>query len=117
MIDNLTGASTDLLATPSYTFNAKVTDYKSRFKLLFSANGEDDLSTGSDIFAFINNGEIIINGEGTLQVIDILGRQLFSREVNSAFQIPNSEFTPGVYVLRLFNGDDVKTQKMIIGNL
>ena len=117
LIDNLTGNDVDLLQTPSYTFEAKTTDYESRFKLLFNANGEDDLSTGSDIFAFINNGEIIINGEGTLQVIDILGRQLFSREVNSVFQIPNSEFTPGVYVLRLFNGDDVKTQKMIIGNL
>ena len=28
----------DLLQNPSYTFNAKTTDYESRFKLLFMAN-------------------------------------------------------------------------------
>jgi uncharacterized repeat protein (TIGR02543 family) len=37
LIDNLTGADIDLLASPSYTFTAKTTDYASRFKLVFSA--------------------------------------------------------------------------------
>jgi hypothetical protein len=34
-IDNLTGDVIDLLAMPSYTFEAKTTDHASRFKLVF----------------------------------------------------------------------------------
>lgn len=40
-----------------------------------------DLS--DDLFAFISNGEIIINGTGTLQIIDVLGRELFSRNLST----------------------------------
>jgi hypothetical protein len=35
LVDTITGAEVDLLATPSYTFAAKTTDYASRFKLVF----------------------------------------------------------------------------------
>ena len=34
LVDNLTGNDIDLLVTPSYTFEAKTTDYASRFKLV-----------------------------------------------------------------------------------
>ena len=112
LIDNLTGMDVDLLATPSYTFEARKSDIASRFRLVFDANTGNDET--NDNFAFINNGELIVNGNGTVQVIDILGRQMFSHEVNSAFRIQNSSFAPGVYVLRLVNGNDVKTQKIVI---
>ena len=112
LIDNLTGMDVDLLATPSYTFEARKSDIASRFRLVFDANTGNDET--NDNFAFINNGELIVNGNGTVQVIDILGRQMFSHEVNSSFRIQNSEFAPGVYVLRLVNGNDVKTQKIVI---
>ena len=112
LIDNLTGMDVDLLATPSYTFEARKSDIASRFRLVFDANTGNDET--NDNFAFINNGELVVNGNGTVQVIDILGRQMFSHEVNSAFRIQNSSFAPGVYVLRLINGNDVKTQKIVI---
>ena len=35
LIDNLTGNDVDLLATPSYTFEAKTTDHTTRFRLVF----------------------------------------------------------------------------------
>lgn len=44
LIDNLTGADTDLLQTPSYTFEANTTDTESRFKLVLSVNDEDRLN-------------------------------------------------------------------------
>ncbi len=112
LIDNITGMDVDLLATPSYTFEARKSDIASRFRLVFDANTGNDET--NDNFAFINNGELIVNGTGTVQVIDILGRQMFSHEVNSSFRIQNSSFAPGVYVLRLANGNDVKTQKIVI---
>ena len=111
LIDNLTGDNIDLLQTPSYTFTAKSDDYASRFKLVFVST---DAELSNDDFAFISNGEIIINGSGTLQLFNMLGRQLFSHESNSAFRIPNSAFPAGVYVLRLINKDNVRTQKLIV---
>lgn len=47
----------------------------------------------NDIFAYISNGELIVNGEGTLQVFDALGRQLFSKNLstsNSSLLTPHS---------------------------
>jgi hypothetical protein len=113
LIDNLTGANVDLLQTPSYTFTARNDDYASRFKLVFNAQqgGEE----ADDDFAFISNGEIIVNGTGTLQIIDALGRELVRRDLSTLnSHLSTLTYKPGVYVLRLINGDQVKTQKMVI---
>lgn len=73
LIDNLTGNDVDLLATPSYSFEAKTTDYDLRFKLVFKAD-EGAGEAASVPFAYISDGKIIILGEGMVQVIDITGR-------------------------------------------
>ena len=125
LIDNMTGADVDLLAgcgdaridsvessicVSTYTFTAKTTDYTSRFKLVFAVN--DGSSTGSETFAFISNGNLIVNGEGMLQVIDMMGRVIVSRD--AARYVSTNGMAPGVYVLRLINGDDVKVQKLVV---
>ena len=110
LIDNMTGADVDLLATSSYTFTAKTTDYESRFKLVFAV--KDGPSTGSGTFAFISDGNIIVNGEGVLQVVDVMGRIIIS--TNFARNVSTSGMTPGVYVLRLIDENDVRTQKIVI---
>ena len=124
LIDNMTGSDIDLLAAnggdarhgdainrvSTYTFTAKTTDYESRFKLVFAVGS----STGSDTFAFFSNDNIIINGEGTLQVFDVLGHQLITKQLSTLNSQLSTPLAPGVYVLRLINGDDVKTQKMVI---
>ena len=118
LIDNMTGADVDLLApnggdarpsVSTYTFTAKTTDYESRFKLVFAVGS----STGSDTFAFFCNGNIIINGEGTLQVIDMTGRIVLSIGGHTRC-VPTTGMTAGVYVLRLINGDNVRTQKIVV---
>ena len=120
LIDNMTGADVDLLATnggdainrvSTYTFGAKTTDYESRFKLVFNTN-EDGPSTGSGAFAYIHNGNIIINGEGTLQVIDMQGHVILSGDAMN--RVSTGGMTAGVYVLRLINGDNIRTQKIVI---
>lgn len=115
LIDNLTGIDTDLLQTPSYTFEAKTSDYESRFRLMFAANNEDGSSTGSETFSFYSNGNLIINNEGnaTLQVIDALGR-ILSNESISGTVSKSIDAPAGVYVLRLINGENVKTQKIVV---
>ena len=115
LIDNLTGADVDLLQTPSYTFTAKADDYASRFRLVFSAN--NDNLDNDDNFAFISDGEILLLVEtchgASLQVIDALGRIIKNVET-SYYGVSTDGMAPGVYVLRLVNGENVKTQKIVI---
>ena len=114
LIDNMTGADVDLLATPSYSFEAKVTDYTSRFRLVFNANSSVN-EQNSEAFAFFNGNNLVINNEGeaTLQVIDMMGRMISSEQINGSYS--NSlNLSAGVYVLRLSNGNAVKTQKIVI---
>jgi len=111
LIDRLTGADIDLLKNPSYQFESSSNDYTSRFQLVFNPNGTGN----NDDFTFIDaDGNLIVNGDGLLQVYDVLGHQLFSSDVHSAFRIPHSAFPPGVYVLRLTTPEKVRIQKIII---
>jgi surface protein len=115
LIDNLTGADIDLLVTPSYTFTARTDDYASRFKLVFTEGDADE----DDDFAFIDaDGNIIINGidgHATIQLIDQLGHILISKQLSTLHSpLSTSNFPTGVYVLRLINGEKVKTQKIVI---
>ena len=110
LIDNMTGAETDLLANPSYSFEAKSTDYANRFKLVFATgnnNGED--------FAFFSNGSFVINNEGmaTVQVIDVNGRILSSESINGCANV-SVNAAAGVYMIRLVNGENVKVQKVVV---
>ncbi len=113
LIDNLTGNNVDLLVNPTYTFDAKTTDYASRFRLVFSPEAIEN--GNCDSFAFVSNGEFIIANEGmaTLQVIDLTGRILSTETINGSFNMPTS-LSSGVYMLRLINGNDVKTQKIVV---
>ena len=112
LIDNLTGDDVDLLATPNYTFEAKTSDYATRFKLLFAPIC-DDADGDNATFAYISDGNIIVNNAGeALQIVDMMGRVI--AEGDAMYRISTREMTPGVYVLRLINGEMVRTQKIVI---
>ena len=112
LIDNITGNDVNLLTTPSYSFEANTTDYDSRFKLLFAPIC-NDADGDNETFAFINDGNIIIKnaGDASLQIVDMMGRVVLEEAIN---HVSTSEMAPGVYVLRLINGEKVKTQKIVI---
>ena len=127
LIDNLTGTDVDLLApviarndaiqgTASYTFHAKTTDYASRFRLVFSVCG--DANDDNEPFAYVDAaGNIIVNGGSstgleTLQVVDVMGRVIVQGDAMN--RVSTSGMTPGIYVLRLINGNDVRTQKTVV---
>ena len=113
LIDNLTGNDVDLLANPTYSFNAQTTDYASRFRLVFAT----DSSVNSDSFGFVNSSGNFcvygIEGEATLQVYDVLGHMLSSETFSGSIEKKVNAAT-GVYMMRLINGNDVKVQKVII---
>ena len=112
LIDNATGADIDLLSTPSYTFNSEDANYATRFKLVFSEDATNEIA---DNFAYISNGELMINNSGnaTLQVMDLTGRILSTENIQDSYSM-SLNLSAGVYVVRLSNGSDVKTQKIVV---
>ena len=115
LIDNLTGEDVDLLAEPTYTFEARTSDYASRFRLVFLP--KTVTGTEQESFAYCFNGKFVIanEGEATLQVVDVLGHILSSESINGTCE-KQINAAPGVYMLRLLNGDKIKTQKIVINN-
>ena len=134
LIDNKTGNDIDLLTPagfplykggqggfnqplqPSYTFTAKTTDHASRFRLAFSASADE--TSVNQPFAYIANGEIVINEAdargASLQVVDMVGRVIVCRDTSNVSAISTNGMAPGIYVLRLIDGDSVRTQKIVI---
>jgi hypothetical protein len=118
LIDNLTGMDIDCLSTNEYKFEGKTTDYDSRFKLVFDCTGvEEDGSSieSASAFAFQMDNELVVNGEGLLQMFDLGGRCLLSTKIvgqQSITSIP--KIASGVYLLRLTNNKQVKVQKIVI---
>ena len=109
LIDNMTGKDQDMLSNPSYTFDARTTDYANRFKLVFATGN------ATDEFAFFSNGSFVINNEGNaiVQVIDVNGRIISSESINGCANV-NVKAAAGVYMIRLVNGNDVKVQKVVV---
>ena len=113
LIDNLTGMDVDLLQTPSYTFEAKTSDYTSRFRLVFKADGTNE--NNAETFAYFNGTNWTVSnvGDATLQVVDVTGRTVANQQINGNAEL-NLNQPAGVYVIRLVNGDNVKTQKVVV---
>ena len=110
LIDNLTGNDVDLIANPSYSFNASTTDYASRFRLVFATGNSSD-----DSFASYYNGNLVVSNEGqaVLNIVDVLGRTISSQNINGSENV-SVNAKVGVYTLQLIQGDIVKTQKIVV---
>lgn len=116
LIDNLTGVDIDCLENDEYVFGADPSDFESRFKLVFQYTGveENEFEVNGN-FAFFNNDELIVNGEGRLECIDLQGRVLYVTDLygpQSHVSLP--EFSSGLYLLRFRNNKQVMVQKIII---
>lgn len=105
LIDILAEEEIDLSVNPSYTFIGSPADRMARFKIVFrNANGDGT----SDIFAYQNGNDIIVSGEGELQIFDVMGRMVSRQRVNGVETVNAMPY--GVYILKL-NG---MTQKIVV---
>ena len=88
---------------------AAPSDTESRFIVRMAHKQEN--GGGNDNFAYQSGNDIVVNGEGELQVFDLLGRFVMSRQINGleTVNVPSQ----GVYILRLV-GDSLMTQKIIV---
>lgn len=112
LIDNLTGADTDMLIEKDYKFHANGNEYAERFKIICRDCTGIGENAETSMFAYVNNGNVVVNGEGTLQLIDMTGRIINTVEINGTQMIEKPSC--GVYVLRMISGNEVKTQKIVV---
>lgn len=106
LVDNLTGETIDLKQHPDYSFHANGNEANGRFKLVFRLPSGVEETDEAEPFAFVINGRIVlvdVDELAELQVVDMTGRV-----------VSKDGLAPGVYVLRLINGNGIRTQKIVV---
>ena len=104
LIDKFENKIIDLNQNNSYTFIGSPVDNRDRFVLVL------EFSENSEYFAYQSGTDIIITGEGDLQVFDVMGRLVAKQYVNGVETQNFMSLQCGVYILRL----NEKTQKIVI---
>ena len=111
LIDKITGTDVDLLKNPEYSFIGSPRDAEDRFIVRF--RDDKHIVSANDIIAYQSGSAIIVNGEGELQVYDMMGRMVSSLEIHGTQMIPAP--TQGVYILRVIgDSGDLRLQKIVI---
>ena len=109
LIDILEQKEIDLSVNPSYTFIGSPADSQARFIIRFDGSENSEVSESSDIFAYQSGNDIIVSGEGELQIFDVMGRLVMTQRVTGVETVRKPS-QGGVYIFRL-NG---KTQKIVV---
>ncbi|MBE6344044.1 MAG: T9SS type A sorting domain-containing protein, partial [Lentimicrobiaceae bacterium] len=114
LLDKETGEKVNILEE-DYTFMATTADNAERFVLL-KDNGQQ--TTDNSHFAYQSGEDLIINVEGAVQIIDVMGRIIYSNDVTSDNnRIDVSGFDNAAYIVRVVNEEGVKVQKLIVNSL
>ncbi|MBO7528488.1 MAG: T9SS type A sorting domain-containing protein [Bacteroidales bacterium] len=106
LIDKIAEKDIDLLKENEYSFIGSTADNAERF-IVRLEHSED--AEGS-VFAYQSGNDIVVSGEGELQVFDVTGRMVATQHVNGVGTWRAASVQTGVYILRLND----KTQKMVI---
>ena len=106
VIDKVKDEIIDLGADNEYTFMGSPVDRRDRFVLVFGPS----TGSGSDIFAYQDGTDIIVSGEGTLEVFDVMGRLVMTWNINGVETCHGVSLQTGVYIFRL----NEKTQKIVV---
>jgi hypothetical protein len=105
LVDKIDNSVIDLSVNDTYTFIGTPTDHENRFKLVFSSSNDSNI----DIFAYQTGNEIVVSGEGELQVFDVMGRLVMQHRIDGVQTVVKPNQT-GVYILRL----NEKSQKIVV---
>ena len=108
LVDRLTGIETDMTAESEYNFIATSDDMKNRFVVRL---GDGQATTDEANFVYQSGDELIIDAEGAIEIIDMMGRVVYRSEMNDG-RVNVSEFNNAAYVVRALNAG--KVQKVVI---
>ena len=66
-------------------------------------------------FVYQSGEELIVDAEGTIQIIDVMGRMVYSNDVESSNNRINvSNLKGATYIVRNISNNTVRTQKIVI---
>ena len=105
LFDKITNNYVNLLLEKEYAFIAAPDDDENRFVVYLEYT---ENAGSSDVFAYQNGSDIIVSGEGELQVFDMMGRMVATQHINGVQTI--NAMQQGVYIFKL-NG---MTQKIVV---
>ena len=115
LVDNITGIKTDMLTHDHYTFEGRVDDYNTRFKIVFGEMDTNEEEPVLEHFAFFDHGNLIVNGTGHFEVVDVLGRVVYATELTdtqNTVSLPSN--VRGVCMLCFTRNNETKVQTMVI---
>lgn len=107
LTDRMTGEDVDMLLDEEYSFIASSQDKENRFIVRLEYLENAEISENST-FAYQNGDNVIVSGEGMLQVFDMTGRIVNTMNVSGVENI--NVKAQGVYIFKLND----KTQKIVI---
>lgn len=105
LIDKVAEEDIDLLKENEYSFIGSPSDNADRFVVRLNNSESSDNST----FAYQSGNDIVVCGEGELQVFDVMGRLVMQKHVNGVESV-DKPMTTGVYILRL----NENSQKIVV---
>ena len=104
VFDKLANKDIDMLKEKVYEFIGSPADAADRFVVHLGAmNSVDD-----EVFAYQSGSDIVVSGEGELQVFDIMGRNIMNTMINGVETV--NVKSHGVYIFKL----NEKTQKIVV---
>ena len=111
LLDRFTGKETNMLLN-DYDFTATAQDAINRFVVRFVIAQPSTINSN---FAYQSGEELVITTEGAVQILDIMGRLVYSNNVVSDNNRINiSKLSKTAYIVRLINENGVNTQKVVI---
>ena len=95
----------------SYSFTATANENPDRFFIRLD-NGQSAIDGN---FVYQSGDELIVEAEGTIQIIDVMGRMVYNNDVESSNNRINvSNLKGATYIVRNISENVVRTQKIVI---
>ena len=120
LVDNIDGTTTDMLSRDSYSFEGNPDQYASRFRIVIGEyKGIEEPEVPEPVegptcsFAYQTGDQLVVEGEGTLEVVDMLGRVVMTERFSDGQSRVRVPQTAGVYLLRLTGKNGTRTQKIV----
>ncbi|MFM2213870.1 MAG: hypothetical protein RL427_1133 [Bacteroidota bacterium] len=87
----------------------------------FSAQAQEGKQTGNDALGFypnpVSNGKIYITSKTSLDknilIFDVLGKKVYETTISSK-ELNIASIPPGVYIIKITEGDTTATRKLIV---
>ena len=110
LYDRVEEVETDMLADKAYKFLARNAENNfNRFVLKFAKK-----SDGEDNFVYQSGDELVIDADGIVQIVDVMGRIIYSGEQSGINRVNVRAIKNSACVVRNINNNEVRTQKIVI---